>query len=103
MIDIVGTLIGEYTVLVLVEIVLSVFLNTYIPKILLQWRFLIVAAFGLFVSWLMPPTDVEAYLYSFIISGLVVYKDVLVEEIKIIAKAAKHTDEIRAKEKEKND
>lgn len=103
MIDIVGSLIGEYTTLTLVLIVISVFLNKYVPPLLLQWRFLIVAAFGFIVSYFMPPKDFEAYLYSFIISGLVVYKDVLIEEIKIIAKAAKHTDAVRQKEKEEND
>lgn len=91
--DIIKELLGEYTVLTLTLVVLNVFLNRFIPPIKEQWKFLILACTGMVLAFFMPPNDWQCLLYGFIIAGLVTYKSILVEEIKLVLKASKHVEE----------
>ena len=88
-IDIIQNVVGEYTLLTIVLIVLSVFLDKFVPPLLLQWRFIIVAITGMTIAYLMPPNDWQALMYGFSIAGLVVYKNVLVNEIRMVLSIAK--------------
>lgn len=86
--DIIKELVGEYTLLTLTLIVLSTFLNRFLPPIREQWKFCILASVGMVISYLMPPNDLQALLYGFIIAGLVSYKEILINEIKLVMSAA---------------
>lgn len=94
--DLIKELIGEYTLLTVVLIVLSVFLNRFMPPIREQWKFLIIASTGMVLAFLAPPNDWQSILYGWCIAGLVVYKNVLIEELKIVITAAKHVNEEKA-------
>lgn len=90
--DLIKELIGEYTLLTLVLIVLSTFLNRFIPPIREQYKFLIIASVGMSLAYYMPPDDFQAILYGFVIAGLVAYKEILMNEIKLVISAAKKND-----------
>lgn len=94
--DLIKNLVGEYTLLTLALVVLSTFLNRFVPPMKEQWRFLAVASVGMIIAYLMPPNDWEALLYGFIIAGLVVYKEILMDELRLVITAAKHVQEERA-------
>lgn len=87
--DLIKELVGEYTLLTLVLIVLSTFLNRFLPPLKEQTKFIIIASVGMGLAYVFPPNDWEALLYGFVIAGLVTYKEVLMNEIKLVISAAK--------------
>lgn len=88
--DLMGEIIGEYTLLTLALVVLSIFLNRFVPPMREQWKFTITAVIGMAVAYFAPPNDWQSLLYGFVIAGLVTYKNVLIEEIKLVISAGKH-------------
>lgn len=89
MFDLVSTVIGEYTLMCLILVVISVFLNNFVPPIQLQYRFIVLAICALGLAHYLPPNDTSAYGYAFVIAGVVCYKDVLLDEIRLITKLSK--------------
>lgn len=91
-IDIVQSIIGEYTLLTLVLVVLSTFLNRFLPPVKEQAKFLLVASVGMALAYVAPPHDWQALLYGFVIAGVVVYKKILVEEFKEVLSSIKRVE-----------
>lgn len=93
MYDVIALIVGEYTLLVIIQVILSVFLNRFCPPIKEQWKFSIMAIVGMTLSYLIAPSDLKSLAYGFIVAGLVMYKNVLIDELKLVITAAKHVNQ----------
>lgn len=82
----------------LILIIVSVFLYNFVPPIQLQWRFVILAIVSLLLAHYLPPNDRSAYGYAFVIAGVVSYKGILMDELRLISKLTQKYNSVESKD-----
>lgn len=85
---------NEYLLLTLVLIVIGVMLNNWQnPPLHRDFQFIILSIVGIGLGLSSIGMNIQVALYSFCVSGLVFFKDILIEEITLIIKLSKKKEE----------